>query len=228
MSNIISVTLRNNVVSKTVNTPSDTPLRSIFEDNGVDYASGVVSLDGAALPAGSMDKSLEELGVTGTRCYLMVTVKADNASEVTEVPAPEAISDPAPVAQIKIVGNTVHVISSQKLEDVKLLAKYRPNALKLFEGSGAEKREVFSIFTGGKDGGAVCPNGVIFSKATTADGKALITLTAPADCDDVKAWAQEEIGVAILLLKKTEAQFADAIDEVKAERDAVAASITVA
>lgn len=225
MANIVSVTLRNNVVSKTVNIPSDTPLRSIFEDNGVDYAAGVVSLDGAALPAGSMDKSLEELGVTGTRCYLMVTVKADNASE-DEVFVATPVSTPA--AQIKIVGNTVHIISSQKLEDVKLLAKYRPNALKLFEGSGSEKKEVFSIFTGGKDGGAVCPNGVIFSKATTADGKALVTLTAPADCDDVKAWAQEEIGVAILLLKKTEAQFADAIDEVKAERDAVAASITVA
>lgn len=226
MANIVSVTLRNNVVSKTVNIPSDTPLRSIFEDNGVDYAAGVVSLDGAALPAGSMDKSLEELGVTGTRCYLMVTVKADNASEDEAAPVVNLVK-PA-VAQIKIIGNTVHVISSQKLEDVKLLAKYRPNALKLYEGSGAEKQEVFAIFTDGRDGGSVCPNGVIFSKATTSDGKALVTLTAPAGTEDVKAWAQEEIGVAILLLKKTEAQFAAAIEEVKAERDAVAASITVA
>lgn len=225
MANIVSVTLRNNVVSKTVNIPSDTPLRSIFEDNGVDYAAGVVSLDGAALPAGSMDKSLEELGVTGSRCYLMVTVKADNASE-DEVFIAAPVS--TPVAQIKIIGNTVHVISSQKLEDVKLLAKYRPNALKLYEGSGAEKQEVFAIFTDGRDGGSVCPNGVIFSKATTSDGKALVTLTAPTGTEDVKAWAQEEIGVAILLLKKTEAQFAAAIEEVKAERDAVAASITVA
>ena len=225
---IVSVTLRNNVVSKTVNVPSNTPLRKIFEDNGVEYTAGVVSLDGASLPAGSMDKSLEELGVTGDHCYLMVTVKADNAAEDESCAEPCTPAPCAQVAKIKIVGNTAHVISSQKLEDIKLLAKYRPNALKLFEGTGSEKKEVFSLFTDGDNGGCIMKNGVMFSNATTAEGNALVTLTAPDGTEDMKAWVEETVGVAILNLKKVETQFADAIAEVKAEKTAVADSITIA
>lgn len=223
MAHIINVTLRNNVVSKAINVPSNMPLRQIFEENGVDYNAGIISLDGASLPVGSMDKSLEELGVTGNRCFLIASVKADNASEEGETGTTAA----AEVAKIKVIGNTVHVISSQKLEDVKLLAKYRPNALKLIEGTGAEKKEVFSVMIGSAAGN-INAFGVMFSEATTADGKAMVTLTAPADTADMKAWAEEEIGVAILQLKKVEAQFAAAIAEVKAEKAEVAASITIA
>lgn len=213
MAAIISVTVRNNVTSKTVTTPSTTSIRQIFEDNGVEYTSGVVSLDGASLPAGSMDKSLEELGITADHCYLMVTVKADNASD-----------EPA---KIVIIGETVHVISSQKLEDIKLLEKYRPNALILTDGEGSDKREVFHVFTGGRDGGSIARNGIIFSTATTAEGFAVVTMTAPEGTDDVKSWAEGEIGVAILNLRKVEAQFASAIDDVKAEKAAVAATIVI-
>lgn len=223
MSAIISVTLRNNIVSKNVTVTSATPIREIFETNNVEYTSGVVSLDGASLPAGSMDKSLEELGVTSDHCYLMVTVKADNAAEDSVA----IDSQNSSCAKIIIVGNTVHVVSSKKLEDVKLLAKYRPNALSLKEGTGATEREIFHVFTDGRDGGSIAPNGVIFSKATTKDGKALVTLTAPDGTEDMKAWAEDEIGIAILLLKKVEAQFDNAIAEVKAEKDAVAASIEI-
>lgn len=227
MSAIISVTLRNNVVSKSVTVPATTPIREVFESNNVEYTSGVVSLDGASLPAGSMDKSLEELGVTSDHCYLMVTVKADNAAdedvEIAETPDFPVGSS----AKIIIVGNTVHVISSQKLEDVKLLAKFRPDALSLKEGSGANEREIFHIFTGGRDGGSIANNGVIFGKATTKDGNAMVTLTAPDGTEDMQTWAEEEIGVGILLLKKTEAQFDAALAEVKEEKAAIAASITI-
>lgn len=222
MARIIEVTARNNVRSNTKQMPSDTTLREAFEALGVEYAVGVVSLDGSSLPAGSMDKSFDELGVTGNRTYLMVTVKADNASDCED-----ATPAPAQVAQIKIIGNTVHIISSQKLEDVKLLAKYRPGALVLTEGSGAEKKEIFNVFAG-KNDGSIQPNGIIFGAATTGDGKAMVTMKAPEGTDDVKAWAQEEIGVSILLLKKVEAQFAGALDEVKKEKADVAASIEVA
>lgn len=225
MTQIVSVTVRNNVNSKTVNVPSTTTVREIFDQAGVDYASGVVSIDGSSLPTGAIDKSLDELGITSTRCFVMVTTKADNASDEEPCAAQTAAAE---VAKIQIVGNTAHIISSQKLEDIKLLQKYRPGVLVLTEGSGAEKREVFNIFTGGKDGGSIAPNGVIFSRTTTSDGKALVTLTAPEDTADMKAWVQEEVGVAILQLRKVEAGFAAALQEVKAEKAAVAAAITEA
>ena len=54
MARIIEVTARNNVRSNTKQMPSDTTLREAFEALGVEYAVGVVSLDGSSLPAGSM------------------------------------------------------------------------------------------------------------------------------------------------------------------------------
>lgn len=225
MSQIVSVTVRNNVTSKTVNVSSGTTVREIFNEAGMDYATGVVSIDGSSLPTGAIDKSLDDLGITSPRCFVMVTTKADNASDCE---AEVVAANDTPVAKIQIIGNIAHIISSQKLEDIKLLKKYRPAVLSLMEGSGAEKHAVFSILTDGDKGGYVGQNGVMFSRVTTAEGNALVTLTAPEGTADMKAWVQEEVGVAILQLRKVEAGFAAALAEVKAEKAAVAAAITEA
>lgn len=217
---IISVKLSNNLTRKTVMVDSATPIRKIFEDNDIEYSNGITSLDGASLPAGSMDKSLEELGVTNDSCYLMVSVKADCAADGEEIPA-------ATVACVKVVGNAAVVVSSADLEDVKTLAKYRPESLMLYKGEGKDKEPVFMVGTG-KGDGSINKNGAVFGSATTSDGKATITLRIPEGTEDVKAWVEEAIGVSILHLKKVEAQFAAALAEVKTEKKAVADSISIA
>jgi hypothetical protein len=68
----------------------------------------------------------------------------------------------------------------------------------------------------------------VFSTRTDKDGKATITMDIPSDVTDVKEWASDTLGVAILHLRKLEKQFAPMLDEVKAEKDAVAAAILVA
>lgn len=225
---IISVKLSNNLTRKTVMVDSATPIRKIFEDNDIEYSNGVTSLDGASLPAGSMDKSLEELGVTGDSCYLMVSVKADCASDELAPECNPIVEHGAPaVACVKVVGNAAVVVSSADLDDVKTLAKYRPEALMLYKGEGKDKEPVFMVSTG-KGDGSINKNGAVFGSATTADGKATITLRIPEGTEDVKAWVEEAIGVSILHLKKVEAQFADALDEVKTEKKAVAESISIA
>lgn len=55
-----------------------TTIRSILEDNAVDYSVSQVMLDGASLQAGDMDKTLADMNVT-EKCMLIAVVKAANA-----------------------------------------------------------------------------------------------------------------------------------------------------
>lgn len=60
------------------NYPADTTIRTILEDNAVDYSVAQVMLDGASLELGSMDKTLAELNIA-EKCMLTAVVKAANA-----------------------------------------------------------------------------------------------------------------------------------------------------
>lgn len=60
------------------NYTADTTIRSILEDNAIDYSTSQVMLDGATLQAGTMDKTLAELNIT-EKCMLIAVVKASNA-----------------------------------------------------------------------------------------------------------------------------------------------------
>lgn len=120
------------------------------------------------------------------------------------------------------------ITSSATPEQLKMLKKYRPNALKLFEGEGSAKKEVFMVdVTKGNDG---CINqyGAIFSERTNQAGKATITIMVPEEVTDVKEWAADTLGVSILQLRKLEQQFAGMLEDVAAEKEAVSAAITVA
>ena len=60
------------------NYTADTTIRTILEDNAVDYSTAQVMLDGATLQAGTMDKTLADLNIT-EKCMLIAVVKASNA-----------------------------------------------------------------------------------------------------------------------------------------------------
>lgn len=60
------------------NYTADTTIRSILEDNAIDYSTSQVMLDGVTLQAGTMDKTLAELNIT-EKCMLIAVVKASNA-----------------------------------------------------------------------------------------------------------------------------------------------------
>lgn len=75
---MIKVTVGNNVKRESVIVDENTTLRTVLEDNGVDYTSGTMHLDGSSLKPGEIDKTFAELGIT-EKCYLLNVVKADNA-----------------------------------------------------------------------------------------------------------------------------------------------------
>ena len=75
---MILVTVGNNTARKKVTVSPETTLRTILEDNEINYTVGTMHLDGSALQAGDLDKTLAEFGITD-KCYLLNVVKSDNA-----------------------------------------------------------------------------------------------------------------------------------------------------
>lgn len=193
--------------------PSDRTIRSLFEEYGMPYERGVLQFNGVFVGNDKLDATLESL-VTNPdmKQIINMEVKSMNAAEACAV----------------INGGAMVITSTATPEELATIHKYRPEALKLTEGEGANKKTLFTV--GLVDGeGAISQKGAFFSKSrTNAEGKATITVILPDDVTDVKEWAQDVLGIGILYLRKTEAQFSAMLDDVKQERDAVAAAITVA
>lgn len=75
---MIKVTVGNNTERKAVIVSAGTTLRSVLEENDIDYSRGAITLDGATLRGGELDKTFEDFGIA-ERCYLLSVAKADNA-----------------------------------------------------------------------------------------------------------------------------------------------------
>ncbi len=76
---MIKITVGNNVKRESVIVDENTTLRAVLEDNGIDYTTGVMHLDGASLQPGDLDKTFAQFGIT-EKAFLLNVVKADNAA----------------------------------------------------------------------------------------------------------------------------------------------------
>lgn len=75
---MIKVVVGNNVKRETVIVNSNSTLRKVLEDAGIDYSRGTMHLDGASLQPGDLSKTFDQMGITD-KCFLLNVVKADNA-----------------------------------------------------------------------------------------------------------------------------------------------------
>lgn len=75
---MIRLTVGNNVKRENVIIDENTTLRTALENNGIDYTSGTMHLDGASLKPGDLDRTFADFGIT-EKAYLLNVVKADNA-----------------------------------------------------------------------------------------------------------------------------------------------------
>ena len=75
---MIKVTVGNNVKRNSVIVDEAVTLRSVLEENDIDYTRGTMHLDASTLQPGDMDKSFEEMEIKD-KCFLLNVVKADNA-----------------------------------------------------------------------------------------------------------------------------------------------------
>lgn len=127
-----------------------------------------------------------------------------------------------------VKSNILFITSKYSIDDLKKVAKYRPDALKLFEGEGDEKHTVAAICVGSK--ASVAPNGIVFAPVGGTTGKAVVTMDLPVECDTdekVRKHIHEKVGMSIINGTKIEAQVAAALTSINADFTAMDAAITI-
>lgn len=131
------------------------------------------------------------------------------------------------MARIKIVGESVVIISDIKFDDYKMIAKYRPAKLVL-KGGDDGKEPIFAVGVATNPRGSINKMGAEFgSEAHDGTGRATITFDLPQTDGDVKEAVAEFIGSAILDLNKLEAQLPGIIEEIGTEKANVLSNIDV-
>lgn len=130
------------------------------------------------------------------------------------------------MAKITIAGDAVVITSAMKLEDIKTIKKYRPDALVL-KGGEDGKEPIFCIsVTSGT--GSINQYGAEFGAETHDDNKlAVITLICRHGEGDIKEAVADTIGAYVMTLNKLEETLPAALEEIAAEKEQILANITV-
>ena len=129
------------------------------------------------------------------------------------------------MAKVKTMGQAIVVVSEVKLEDIKKIQKYRPEALVL-KGGEDNKEEIFRIGIGD---GKINTYGASFCEETRDDEKlATITMTTNYNGDDIKGFIADELGGALTNLGKLEKTLPAVLDSIDKERTAIMEGITIA
>jgi hypothetical protein len=74
---VIEVTIGTSLNRQKVTVSPDSTPRQVLEENGIDYSTGTLHLDGATVMPGDLDKTFAEHGIT-EKCFLISVVKADS------------------------------------------------------------------------------------------------------------------------------------------------------
>ena len=127
------------------------------------------------------------------------------------------------MSKVTIAGNSYVITSSVSMADLETVKKYRPSALAITDPETKE-----TLFRVGVGGSSVTDHGVSFGGVSNNDEKlAAATLPIPADAEDAKEYVLDKAGLAIANLNKVEAGIAEALKDIRAERDTISENIRV-
>lgn len=129
------------------------------------------------------------------------------------------------MAKVTVVGQAVVLTSAVKLDDLKMVAKYRPEALVL-KGGEDGKEKIFSVQVSSSEE-CVSKYGAAFKHAARGTGFAEITLPLASDAADIKDQVADQLGGALTKLNALEATLPTVIAEIAAEKATVLSNITV-
>ena len=127
------------------------------------------------------------------------------------------------MAKTTIAGNSYVITSEISMADYKTVDKYQPSALSLKDPETKE-----TLFKIGIGSNSLSDYGISFGGVSNDDEKlATATLPIPADVENAKDYVLDKAGLAIANLSKVEASIAEALSEIRAKRDAIAANIKI-
>ena len=127
------------------------------------------------------------------------------------------------MAKVTIAGNSYVITSEVSMSDLETVKMYRPSALALTDPETKE-----TLFKVGIGVSSMNDYGISFGGVSNGENKlASATLPIPADIEDAKEYVLDKAGLAIASLLKIEEGIADALEDIRAERDAIAANIKI-
>jgi len=127
------------------------------------------------------------------------------------------------MAKTTIAGNSYVITSTVSMADLEAVKKYRPSALSITD---PETKEV--VFKVGLGSNSISDYGVSFGGVTNDEAKlATVTLCIPQDVENAKEYVLDKAGMALVKLEKVEAEIAEVLEDIQAERGSVAESIKV-
>ena len=130
------------------------------------------------------------------------------------------------MSKVVVAGKAIVINSGVKLEDLKLIKKFRPDAL-ILKGGEDGKEQIFRIDVAENEAGNINKYGAVFGEATRDEGFATLTMIADFGEEDAAPFVADNLGCAIRNLNKLEESLPDVIAEISAEREAIINSVTV-
>ncbi len=129
------------------------------------------------------------------------------------------------MAKVTVAGKAVVITSSMKLEDLKLIQKFGPEALILMGGED-NKEPIFAIdvISGGH---AISKYGISFCEATRDDGYATLTTIAEFGEKDPAEFIADYLGLALRNLNALEETLPAALEKIRSDKKAIMDSVTV-
>ena len=129
------------------------------------------------------------------------------------------------MANIIIAGSSAVLKSAIKLETMKKLEKYAPEALCKRDD---KERLTFKVGVASEGTGIIAAKGVFFAPVThDADGRATVTLVIPTYVKDAKEWAAETLAHVYNELTSMEASMSAASTKVDEDKQAMMEQISV-
>lgn len=120
--------------------------------------------------------------------------------------------------------NEYLIVSALKQEEIELVKKYRPSALKKQDADG---NDIFAVsFNSGHP--CVSANGVTFGSASVDGGYAMVHGVLPANLPEGTTYGEfiaDKVGPALAGLKEFEESVPAVVAEITAERSAIIGSI---
>jgi hypothetical protein len=127
------------------------------------------------------------------------------------------------MAKVTIAGNSFVITSTVAMADLETVRKYRPSALAIIDEE--TKETLFKVSSGSN---SVSDYGICFGGVSNDDAKlATATLCIPNDVEDAKEYVLDRAGIALVKLEKVEAEIAEVLEDIRAERNSVAESIKI-
>lgn len=129
--------------------------------------------------------------------------------------------------KLSVIGDAFVATSTIKADDIALVAKYKPDALKIKDKEG---NDVFSISYVADGNSSIAPFGITFTGKSRGEdgGYATLTQKLPKGTTDAKKYVADAVGGVIEHVNAIEESLPAVVEEIKTTKAALLDSITVA